>query len=348
MVGSATRAGLLPPGLEGLEMTMDRRAFVGGLASVGGVLALGVEGAFARLIASGGEPAGTLLEWDEARKGAFAMVDLATGGNSLVLISEGESLVVDTKSPLLGAAIRGDAGALGGISGVTLLNTHHHGDHTGGNAAFADVISYAHKNALPRIEAQIGRYRSGAERASGEGAAMEAIAARVREDAPSWTAKHFVPDKAIGDDGATLEIGDERAEISHYGAGHTDNDLVVRVPGLNLVHTGDLVFSGLHAFFDPTGGVTAPGWVSSLEGALALCDADTVVIPGHGPIGDRSIIQGAIDYLAALIEAVQGELDKGTTKENTQEKSWAFMDGLGFEGVRPRAIGAVYDELIGG
>jgi hypothetical protein len=64
-------------------------------------------------------------------------------------------------------------------------------------------------------------------------------------------------------------------------------------------------------------------------------------------VGDRSIIRGAIRYHEQLIDAVQKEIDKGTSKEVAQEMSWAFMDGLGFEAIRARAIGAVFDELTG-
>ena len=323
-------------------MTMDRRTFLGGLASAGALLALRPDRALGAL------SDGTLLDWDELAERAFAMVDMNTGGNSLILLSEERALVVDTKSPLLGAAIRGDAEALGARAGVTLLNTHHHGDHTGGNAAFADVESYAHKNAIPRIGAQMDRYRRGAQGAKGDTPALESLARLVREAAPSWKPDTFTPDHAIGDEGSTLEIGARRVEVHHFGAGHTDNDVVVRIPSLNLVHTGDLVFSGLHSFYDPDGGYSARGWIESLEATMALCDAKTVVVPGHGVVGDRSIIQAEIRYHAKLIDAVQREIDKGTSRADAQQMSWDFMDGLGFEAIRPRAIGAVYDELRAG
>ncbi|MFI4896787.1 MAG: MBL fold metallo-hydrolase [Phycisphaerales bacterium JB059] len=323
-------------------MTMDRRMFVGGLLSAGTLLALRPGRVLGAL---GG---GALLDWDELAAGAHAMVDLSTGGNSLILIDDERALVIDTKSPLLGAAIRGDAEAFGARAEVTLLNTHHHGDHTGGNAAFADVESYAHRNALPRVRAQLERYTRAAREAKGDTPELESLARLVREAAPSWTEETFVPDHAIGDEGATLKVGARAVEVHHFGAGHTDNDLVARIPSLNLIHTGDLVFSGLHPFYDPEGGYSGLGWVASLQRTLALCDGETVVVPGHGAVGDRSIIQGAIRYHEQLIDAVQRELDKGTSRADAQEMSWDFMDGLGFESIRPRAIGAVYDELSGG
>ncbi len=327
-------------------MTMDRRTFVGGMVAAGGLLALGPDRLFAGV--ASGAPAGTLLDWGDAGTGAYTMVDRSTGGNTLVLVSDGHALVVDTKSPLHGAAIRGDTEVLGGSASVTLLNTHHHGDHTGGNAAFADVPSYAHKNAKPRIEAQLERFKLGGASADGSGTPLENLAPMVRQASSLWTAGMFTPDHLIGDEGTELTIGKRTVEISHFGAGHTDNDLVVRIPSLNLVHTGDLVFSGLHSFYDPTGGYSAGGWVEALERTLSLCDAQTVVVPGHGVVGDRSIVKAGIEYHTKLIDAVQKEIDKGTSRENAQEMSWAFMEGLEFESIRARAIGAVYDELSGG
>ena len=73
----------------------------------------------------------------------------------------------------------------------------------------------------------------------------------------------------------------------------------------------------------------------------------TPLSPGHGPAGDREVVSAQRRYLEQIIDAVQAEIDAGTSKEDAQEKSWPFMDGLGFEGIRPRAIGAVYDELKG-
>lgn len=327
-------------------MTMDRRTFLGGMVSAGGLLALGPDRLFSP--AAAGTPSGTLLDWGDAGSGAYTMVDFATGGNTLVLVSEGHALVVDTKSPLHGAAIRGDTEVLGGNASVSLLNTHHHGDHTAGNAAFADVPSYAHTNAKPRIEAQLERYKRGGESADGSGTPLEGLAPMIRQAAPTWTAGAFTPKRLIGNEGRTLKIGARDVQVSHFGIGHTDNDLVVKVPSLNVVHTGDLVFSGLHSFYDPAGGVNARGWASVLERVYELCDRETVVIPGHGKVGDRSAIKSEIEYHSRLIEAVQAEIDKGTSKENAQEMSWAFMEGLEFGSIRARAIGAVYDELTGG
>jgi len=114
-----------------------------------------------------------------------------------------------------------------------------------------------------------------------------------------------------------------------------------------VIHTGDLVFNGLHPFFDPTAGVTARGWITSLQEILKLCTPDTVVVPGHGPVSNVKAVKDQLAYLEGLIEAVAAAQKAGESKEETTAQTFDFMEGLGFEGIRSRAIAAVWDELAG-
>lgn len=296
-----------------------------------------------------------ILTWSAVTASTRGVVDLALGGNALLVVSDGQALVVDAKFPYLGPALRADALSAASSGTVSLLNTHHHGDHTGGNNAFVGQgRTYAHPKAIERIAAQIDNYRTGAEAAVGQASenlrgnrkAIE-LAVGVAENAANLKAEDFVPTDPIGG-GSQIPIGSLTLDIHHFGAGHTDNDLVVHLPAENVVHTGDLVFSGLHPFFDPTGGVHAKGWIGALTSVLQLCDADTVVVPGHGPIGGRELVEKQRDYLEQLAAAVDAEIKKGTSKEDAQNMSWPFMEGLGFEQIKVRAIGAVYDQIKGG
>ncbi|GJM17883.1 MAG: cyclase [Phycisphaeraceae bacterium] len=294
-----------------------------------------------------------ILGWEEVRPGIFAAVHARMGGNVLACVGKGGVLVIDTKYPFVGPALRADALALaGGGVPVTLINTHHHGDHTGGNVGFAGQGPImAHRNAADRIVAQVDRFKEWAAngpaqagRIDGANRELQRVAQELAARADDLAADDWKPSEELGDSGPLPFEGVE-GEVRHFGAGHTDNDLVIRFAEANVVHTGDLVFNALHPYFDPDGGVTARGWVRSLRGARELCDEKTVVVPGHGPVGDRSIIDGQIRYLEQLIEAVQGEIDAGVTREQALEKEYPFMVGLGFAQVRGRAIGAVYDEL---
>jgi glyoxylase-like metal-dependent hydrolase (beta-lactamase superfamily II) len=299
-------------------------------------------------------PAG-FFPWKQVAEGVHAIVDPETGGNCILVISKDHALLVDTKYPSVGQALLREAQARSpGLRYV--VNTHHHGDHTGGNAAFnaAAIPVVAHPKAEPRIlanfEQYVGQIGGGPRFVGGLDRPTQA---RVLDEAGELTeslrhmdASDFGPTLLMTGDEMTLDLGDRAAELTHFGHNaHTDNDTVVHIKDANLIHTGDLVFNGLHPFFDPTAGVTASGWITVLGRVRALCDKNTVIVPGHGPVGDIAIIDRQADYLKNLIDAVQAEIDAGTTREEAARKSWPFMDGLGFEQIRPRAIGAVYDEL---
>lgn len=301
-----------------------------------------------------------VLGWKTLQKDIYAIADQTMGGNTLLVASQGQALLVDTKYPYLGGAILNDAANLINADipandsiELTLINTHHHGDHTGGNAIIVPIASasYAHANALPRIKSQLERYVQGAKAGPSELARNKAdeklmpFAKSAAEASKAWTEKTAVPKIAISGSGTTLSIGGITLVINHYGSGHTDNDLVIHLPDHNIVHTGDLVFNGLHPYFDPSANASANGWIESLRQTRKLCNAETTVIPGHGPIAGPEIIDTQIKYFESLIASIQTEIEKGTPKEEIVEMSWDFMNGLGFEQIRSRIISGVYDEL---
>lgn len=333
-------------------MSLDRRTFLATLAAGGATLACSSP---ARALRPARRAAPeTLLAWERVREGAFVMADPNTGGNTLVLGARHGALLVDSKFPFLGRALRRDALALTESPSLILVNTHHHADHTGGNASFREDPVYAHEKAIARVPGQLDRYVQGARGGpaqlsrSGASEALVELATEVAKTADGLTADDFTPTHAIAVDGMLIEYGERRVKCRHFGAGHTDNDVVVVDERLNVVHTGDLVFNGLHPYFDPPGGATAAGWLRSLEATYKLCDEETVVVPGHGPVGDREVLGAQIGYISRLLEAVRADIDAGVSKEDAQAKTYPFMEGLGFEQARARAIGAVYDELAGG
>ena len=156
----------------------------------------------------------------------------------------------------------------------------------------------------------------------------------------------FVPDKTIDTWPRAMHFGTSAIVLHAVGPGHTDNDLFVQFNKQNIIHSGDLCFHKLHPFFDPNGGASCKRWIKSLEYMLPLCDDDTIVVPGHGELTDK---QGLIEqkaYLEALWDHVAKEVHAGTPKDKVAAMSWDFMDGLGFEQIKSRAIEACYDEVM--
>ena len=346
--------------------TLSRRRFMTQAASGGASLAAlsaMPAGALARILQPAPEPAAVgVMGWRVLQPGIMAIADITLGGNTMLIVEDASALLVDTKYPYLGGALLKDAAdqIQADISkdriDLTLINTHHHGDHTGGNAVVVPIASasYAHANALPRIQGQFDNYVQGAKAGPSQLARTDApealmpFAKAAADASANWTNKTAVPKVAINGSGHTLRIGKMVIQTSHFGSGHTDNDLVIHLPEQNIVHSGDLVFNGLHPFFDTSANATAKGWLESLAQTRKLCNAETTVVPGHGDIGGPEIIDNQIRYFEQLIEKLQAEIEKGTAKDDIVAMSWDFMDGLGFEQIKGRMIAGVYDELTAG
>jgi glyoxylase-like metal-dependent hydrolase (beta-lactamase superfamily II) len=334
--------------------TLTRREFTRLVALAGGAVAL--PGAARAAFRQDGAPT-TVFDWSPlGPDGAYLCA--GQGGNALVVASAGESLVVDTKNAGFGHALKAEAEKQGAPL-RWVVNTHHHADHTGGNYAFTGTLGViAHRNAEARIIAD--QQFQGYLRAIGGLSqrivgADDARAAMLVESAPPkfYTAGYSMLES--GDWGPTLLMDDERelavgntaANLRHIGAGHTDNDVFIYLPDLNILHTGDLCFHGLHPFFDRPAGANTAGWIRSNQAMLEVCNDDTIVIPGHGEVGGPDIMRAQIEYFEKTVNAVQAAIDDGLERDAIVKMTFEHFEGLGFEQLKERVLGAVYDELTG-
>lgn len=324
-------------------MSLKRREFLALAAAVAAAPALAASRA-----------SRAVFEWAPVGKGLFATRGQTTGGNVLLIVGEGEAMLVDAKFAGLGPTLRREAAARAGEGAAIthLLNTHHHADHTGGNHAFTgDAQVLAHRRAERRIREQFDRYRQqigqAAEhvRAALDGGEDPAALREARELADrSFEAADWAPTRTIEQDHQRLEIGQARVDVHHFGPGHTDNDLVVHLPEQNVLHTGDLLFHNMHPYFDPPGGATARGWIDSLEKTLELTDDTTIVIPGHGRIANRAAIEKQLAYLRQVRDAALLAVRQGKSREQFLQTDLEIFDGLQREQIKERALGAIYDE----
>jgi glyoxylase-like metal-dependent hydrolase (beta-lactamase superfamily II) len=296
----------------------------------------------------------TYFDHARLREGAGAFALLGEGGNSLLFTDGDAALLVDCKNAPFGAVLRADIATLGAGSALTVINSHHHGDHTAGNHAFVGSAAvYAHANAIPRIPANMDWYRAMGEQAARQLRQMpedkRALAEKAITDyaqrLASLAPENFTPAHAITDPSTTMPIGAASVETHHFGAGHTDNDVVVRLPAHNVVHTGDLVFNRVNPFMDANGGCDPRNWIAVLGKIAGLCDDKTVVVPGHGEVGDRSIITAQAEYIERLIDAVKADLASGLGRDDAVAKTYAFQEGFGFDQGRQVANGFIYDML---
>ncbi len=186
-----------------------------------------------------------------------------------------------------------------------VLNTHHHGDHTGSNAKLlpmAEIIS--HVNARKNI---VDGKQPGAPR----------VTFTQEED---------------------LFLGGKEVRARYFGRGHTNGDVMIYFPALKVLHTGDLM-AGASPLIDYAGGGSLIEWTATLDQALKM-DFDTV-IPGHGPIAKKADLLAYRNNVEKLQTRVSGLIRQGAAKEEiakvmTSEYGWA-PGGLqmtrGFEGM---------------
>ena len=288
-------------------------------------------------------------------------VAFGAGGNAMVVRSGGGSLLVDTKLAGYGQVLRAEAEAFGGPL-ERVVNTHHHGDHVGGNPTFTGDVSVVAQTLCARRAATsaegtiaairedpVGRLESMTNRVRG----MEAPGAALNEGAKSvadfiasvadMNAMAFAATNTFLEE-LQLRVGDTVVELRHIDNGHTDNDVFVRLPGANVIHCGDLFFNGMHPFIDVSADATTVGWQRNLAAMIDVCDADTMVIPGHGELSDVDGLRAFSQYFDTLREIVRKAIQDGRTRNEVTE-----MNPTAFDGMPPRRLqdnlGIVYDEL---
>jgi glyoxylase-like metal-dependent hydrolase (beta-lactamase superfamily II) len=196
-----------------------------------------------------------------------------------------------------------------------LVNTHWHGDHTGGNENFAKAGSLivAHENVRVRLSAE------------------QFIPAFNRSfPAVPEVARPVVTHRA----GLTLHWNGAEVRVLHPGPAHTDGDSVLQFPEANVVHMGDCFFNGLYPFIDASSGGSLEGVIAAADHVLGLTDDQTKFIPGHGPVGTKSELQAFRDMLASVRDRLRPLAAAGkTAKEVVAAKPLADLDekwGKGF------------------
>ena len=180
-----------------------------------------------------------------------------------------------------------------------LFNTHFHFDHTGANealgAARAKII--AQQNVRRRLSEHI---------------VSEAMGRTFEPLKPEG-----LPVQTFDREGK-LSFGKQKLEYTHFPLAHTDGDSYLFLPDSNILHTGDLFWNGLYPVID----YSALGWIGGMIAAsdklLKLGDAQTIIIPGHGPLGSKDDLKAARDMLATVQERLAPMAKQGRTLEEVQ------------------------------
>jgi glyoxylase-like metal-dependent hydrolase (beta-lactamase superfamily II) len=183
-----------------------------------------------------------------------------------------------------------------------IINTHFHGDHTGGNAYFqkqAPII--AQDNVRKRLENGSGRGNGGSIHMDGKPAPQEAL--------PIITFDHDV----------TVHLNGEDIRALYFPAGHTDGDSIIFFPKSNVVHMGDDFVTYGFPFIDVESGGSIDGMIDAVEQVISQVPPDVKVIPGHGPVSSVDDVRAYLSMLEETRNAVKRALKDGKTLDQMKQ-----------------------------
>lgn len=236
-------------------------------------------------------------------------VYMLTGAGGNIGVSSGEDgvLMIDDQFAPLAEKIVNTLATLNDNAPKYLINTHYHGDHTGSNAFFKDkhdTTIFAHENVRIRL-------------ASGENAQKSALPVVTYQD------------------GIKFYLNDETIHVIHLAKGHTDGDSVIWFENANAVHMGDLYFHNRFPYIDLGAGGTVAGYIEAVETIIAKVNDDTKIMPGHGPLSNKTELKSFVEmikdtYLYVQTKKTAGQSEDEVLKAGLDEKwndwSWGFIN----------------------
>lgn len=221
---------------------------------------------------------------------------VGAGGNLAVAWGDEATFLVDDQYAPLTGKISAAVATLTPTPARFVLNTHWHGDHTGGNENMgkAGALIVAHDNVRVRMSSdQFSKLWNRATPASPRGAL------------PVVT---FT-------DAVTFHLNGEEIHAVHVPPAHTDGDAVVWFRQANVVHMGDLYFNGRYPFIDVDSGGDFEGLIAAINRVLGLIDDRTRVIPGHGSLSNKAELAAYRDMLVTARDRIRPLIGEGRTLE---------------------------------
>jgi glyoxylase-like metal-dependent hydrolase (beta-lactamase superfamily II) len=219
------------------------------------------------------------------------------GGNIGVMIGKEGTLLIDNQFAPLSNKINGAVKTLDPGAIKFMINTHLHGDHSGGNENFYKMGAtlVAHDQVRERMMKET--FNASANRTT------------PPRDKEAWPAITFA-------DKLNFHLNDEDIILHHFDIGHTDGDVIVQFKKANIVHTGDAFVRYGYPFIDISSGGGVNGFINTLDKILLLIDDNTKVIPGHGEVATKADVKKVRDTIADIRDQVAAALKKGKKIED--------------------------------
>jgi cyclase len=229
------------------------------------------------------------------------------GGNIGVSYGEDGTILIDDQFAPLTPKIEAAVSALGAKPVKFLINTHWHGDHSGGNENFgkAGAIIMAHDNV---------RVRMATDQQTGFGP----VKASPKAALPVVTYA----------EGLKLHLNGEEVRVVAVAPAHTDGDSIIHWTKSNIIHMGDLFFHKMSfPFIDRSSGGDVRGVISAAAKALTMADDATKIIPGHGEVASKAELQAYHDMLTGIVGKVEAAIKAG--KSVDEVKAMKPAEGYG-------------------
>jgi len=212
-----------------------------------------------------------------------------------------------------------------------VINTHYHGDHTGGNETIgkSGALIIAHDNIRKRMN-------------------TSQVSIFMKNTTPPY-AEAALPVVTFNDQ-MSLHFNGETATAYHVAHGHTDGDSIIHFPASNVIHMGDMYFNTLYPYVDLDAGGSIQGMVHAADLALSLADDGTRIIPGHGPLAVAEDLRTYRDYLIKASANVQTLIDEGKSLQQTiaAQPTAEWDDELGKVWISPaQFVTFIYNSLKG-
>lgn len=231
------------------------------------------------------------------------------GGNIGLSVGEDGAFLIDDQFAPLTDKI------LAAVASVTdepvryLVNTHWHFDHTGGNENLGNkgVMLVAHDNVRERMSTE------------------QVIEAFGSTYPPSPAVA--LP-KITFTDAVTFHWNGDTVHVFHVDDAHTDGDAIIHFRDANVFHMGDTFFNGFYPFIDTSSGGRINGVINAVDKVLLLCDENTRLIPGHGPIGTQADLLAYRNMLLVARDAILALMNTGMAVEDVvRARPTAELDG---------------------
>jgi glyoxylase-like metal-dependent hydrolase (beta-lactamase superfamily II) len=240
---------------------------------------------------------------------------VGSGGNIGVSSGSDGVLIIDDQYAPLTEKIRAAVSAIRKDPIRFVVNTHWHGDHTGGNENLggAGAVIVAHENVRRRMSS-------------------EQISEFFKRTTPA-SPKGALPVLTFAEN-LSFHVNGDELYVFHVDPAHTDGDSIVHWKKANVFHMGDLFFSGGFPFIDLDSGGSLDGVIAAAEKVLTLANDSSKIIPGHGPLSTKKDLTAYRDMLKTIRSRIHSQVTSGKSldevKASRPTKEWDETLGKGF------------------